>query len=213
MTFSLLYIVYLCSSPHDRILNLASLTAFQLIVYSWRENTSQLNPNRERGPKMLSMRSDNLRFSSWVDSGLLVVVTIIISMVVSVFFVLFYVQYEWCPVLFRNFTVLIPLFYLRWPAPLFPGEPGLHEEWLPGEYYPPWGGRIDRVLHLELQLWGAPVAQTINWCTELLILCLHYAREPSYQQRLPTFGWVIVQMLIFFSFYKIGKLFKSCMHF
>ena len=45
---------------------------------------------------MLSMRSDNLRFSSWVDSGLLVVVTIIISMVVSVFFVLFYVQYEWC---------------------------------------------------------------------------------------------------------------------
>ena len=56
---------------------------------------------------MLSMRSDNLRFSSWVDSGLLVVVTIIISMVVSVFFVLFYVQYEWCHVLFKNYTVSI----------------------------------------------------------------------------------------------------------
>ena len=58
------------------------------------------------------MKSKSLRASSWVDSGLLVVVTIIISMVVSVFFVLFYVQYEWCPVLFKNFTVCIPLFYL-----------------------------------------------------------------------------------------------------
>ena len=58
------------------------------------------------------MKSNNLRASSWVDSGLLVVVTIIISMVISVFFVLFYVQYEWCPVLFKNFTVSISLLYL-----------------------------------------------------------------------------------------------------
>ena len=57
--------------------------------------------------KMLKTKSDSLRASSWVDSGLLVVVCIIISMVVSVFFVLFYVQYEWCHVLFRNFTVSI----------------------------------------------------------------------------------------------------------
>ena len=57
--------------------------------------------------RMFSKKSDNMRASSWLDSGLVVVVCIVISMVVSVFFVLFYVQYEWCHVLFRNFTVSI----------------------------------------------------------------------------------------------------------
>ena len=57
--------------------------------------------------RMFSNKSDNMRASSWLDSGLVVVVCIVISMVVSVFFVLFYVQYEWCHVLFRNFTVSI----------------------------------------------------------------------------------------------------------
>ena len=59
---------------------------------------------------MYARKSDNLRASSWMDSGLVVVVCIIISMVVSVFFVLFYVQYEWCHVLFNNFTVSIVYF-------------------------------------------------------------------------------------------------------
>ena len=49
----------------------------------------------------------NLKPSIWLDSGLLVIVLIIVSMVGSVFFVLFYVQYEWCHVLFKNFTVSI----------------------------------------------------------------------------------------------------------
>ena len=40
-----------------------------------------------------------------VDSGLIVVVSIILSMVVCVFVVLTYVKYEWCDVLFSNFTV------------------------------------------------------------------------------------------------------------
>ena len=40
-----------------------------------------------------------------LDSGLIVVVSIIVCMLLSVFFVLLYVQYEWCPVLFKNFTV------------------------------------------------------------------------------------------------------------
>ena len=57
--------------------------------------------------KMFTNKSDNLRASSWLDSGLVVIVCIIISMVVSVFFVLFYVQYEWCHVLFNNFTVSV----------------------------------------------------------------------------------------------------------
>ena len=56
---------------------------------------------------MFSNKSDNLRASSWLDSGLVVVVCIIIAMVVRVFFVLFYVQYEWCHVLFKNYTVSI----------------------------------------------------------------------------------------------------------
>ena len=56
---------------------------------------------------MFDQKPDNLRASSWVDSGLLVVVCIIVSMVVSVFFILFYVQYEWCHVLFKNYTVSI----------------------------------------------------------------------------------------------------------
>ena len=40
-----------------------------------------------------------------VDSGLIVVVSIILSMVICVFVVLTYVKYEWCEVLFSNFTV------------------------------------------------------------------------------------------------------------
>ena len=39
------------------------------------------------------------------DSGLVVVVSIILSMIFCVFLVLTYVQYEWCNVLFKNFTV------------------------------------------------------------------------------------------------------------
>ena len=54
---------------------------------------------------MAEGKSGAVMASSWVDSGLVVVVCIIVSMVVSVFFVLFYVQYEWCHVLFKNFTV------------------------------------------------------------------------------------------------------------
>ena len=42
-----------------------------------------------------------------MDSGLVVVVSIILSMIVCVFVVLTYVQYEWCHVLFKNFTVNI----------------------------------------------------------------------------------------------------------
>ena len=37
-----------------------------------------------------------------IDSGLLVVVFIIAAMIFIVFFVLFYVKYEWCPVLFTS---------------------------------------------------------------------------------------------------------------
>ena len=40
-----------------------------------------------------------------VDSGLIVVVSIIFSMIVCVLVVLTYVKYEWCEVLFSNFTV------------------------------------------------------------------------------------------------------------
>ena len=40
-----------------------------------------------------------------VDSGLVVVVSIIFSMMVCVLVVLTYVKYEWCDVLFSNFTV------------------------------------------------------------------------------------------------------------
>ena len=40
-----------------------------------------------------------------VDSGLVVVVSIIFSMIVCVLVVLTYVKYEWCDVLFSNFTV------------------------------------------------------------------------------------------------------------
>ena len=50
----------------------------------------------------------------WVDSGLVVVVCIILSMVVSVFFILFYVQYEWCQVLFRNYTVSTQHYHIIW---------------------------------------------------------------------------------------------------
>ena len=39
------------------------------------------------------------------DSGLVVVVSIIACMILCVFVVLTYVQYEWCNVLFKNFTV------------------------------------------------------------------------------------------------------------
>ena len=40
-----------------------------------------------------------------VDSGLVLVVCIILSMIVCVMVVLTAVQYEWCNVLFKNFTV------------------------------------------------------------------------------------------------------------
>ena len=47
------------------------------------------------------------KMNNWMDSGLIVVVCIILSMVSCVIFILLYVQYEWCNVLFDNFTVSI----------------------------------------------------------------------------------------------------------
>ena len=43
--------------------------------------------------------------SSMLDSGMMVVIFIILSMIFMVFFVLFTVKHEWCPVLFKNYTV------------------------------------------------------------------------------------------------------------
>ena len=45
--------------------------------------------------------------SSMIDSGMMVVIFIILSMIFMVFFVLFTVKHEWCPVLFKNYTVSI----------------------------------------------------------------------------------------------------------
>ena len=40
-----------------------------------------------------------------LDSGLVVVVFIISSLIITVFSFLLFVDYEWCPVLFKNNTV------------------------------------------------------------------------------------------------------------
>ena len=40
-----------------------------------------------------------------IDSGLVVVVFIITSLIITVFSFLLFVDYEWCPVLFKNNTV------------------------------------------------------------------------------------------------------------
>ena len=40
-----------------------------------------------------------------IDSGMVVVISIIMAMIFIVFFVLFTVKHEWCPVLFKNNTV------------------------------------------------------------------------------------------------------------
>ena len=42
-----------------------------------------------------------------MDSGLVVVVLIITSLVITVFSFLLFVDYEWCHVLFKNNTVII----------------------------------------------------------------------------------------------------------
>ena len=41
-----------------------------------------------------------------MDSGLMVVICIASSMIISVISLLFFVKYEWCHVLFRNNTVI-----------------------------------------------------------------------------------------------------------
>ena len=41
-----------------------------------------------------------------IDSGLVVVVFIITSLIITVFSFLLFVDYEWCPVLFKNNTVI-----------------------------------------------------------------------------------------------------------
>ena len=48
---------------------------------------------------------DPLTYSAIFDSGLLVVVCIILVLLTSVFSFLLLVEYEWCEVLFRNNTV------------------------------------------------------------------------------------------------------------
>ena len=52
-----------------------------------------------RSPERLKMKEKNM------DSGLVVVVLIITSLVITVFSFLLFVDYEWCHVLFKNNTV------------------------------------------------------------------------------------------------------------
>ena len=47
--------------------------------------------------------------SSVMDSGLVVVVFIITSLIITVFSFLLFVDYEWCHVLFKNNTVMLSL--------------------------------------------------------------------------------------------------------
>ena len=47
--------------------------------------------------------------SSVMDSGLIVVVFIITSLIITVFSFLLFVDYEWCHVLFKNNTVMLSL--------------------------------------------------------------------------------------------------------
>ena len=49
-----------------------------------------------------------------VDSGLVVVVCITSSLIVIVFSLLLYVEYEWCHVFFKNNTVNIYLHFLHY---------------------------------------------------------------------------------------------------
>ena len=47
--------------------------------------------------------------SSVMDSGLVVVVFIITSLIITVFSFLLFMDYEWCHVLFKNNTVMLSL--------------------------------------------------------------------------------------------------------
>jgi hypothetical protein len=51
------------------------------------------------------VRDRKERSGSMIDSGMVVIISIILAMIVMVFFVLFTVKHEWCPVLFKNNTV------------------------------------------------------------------------------------------------------------
>ena len=51
------------------------------------------------------VRNRKERSVSMIDSGMVVIISIILAMIFMVFFVLFTVKHEWCPVLFKNNTV------------------------------------------------------------------------------------------------------------
>jgi hypothetical protein len=51
------------------------------------------------------VRDRKERSGSMIDSGMVVIISIILAMIFMVFLVLFTVKHEWCPVLFKNNTV------------------------------------------------------------------------------------------------------------
>ena len=55
---------------------------------------------------MMNLNSRVKLGSSVMDSGLVVVVFIITSLIITVFSFLLFVDYEWCHVLFKNNTVI-----------------------------------------------------------------------------------------------------------
>ena len=48
-----------------------------------------------------------MNFRKTFDSGLAIIIFIIVSLFVILFYLLLFVKYEWCPVLFKNNTVSI----------------------------------------------------------------------------------------------------------
>jgi hypothetical protein len=69
----------------------------------------QVMARGDRGGSVVSLAESapggKLAFMAGVDSGLVVVVTILIFLIVVMMTTFIYVKYEWCHVLFRNNTV------------------------------------------------------------------------------------------------------------
>ena len=72
---------------------------------------SYLEPQSRQEVNMKGIENGNIgrdkkdRSGGMIDSGMVVVISIIMAMIFIVFFVLFTVKHEWCPVLFKNNTV------------------------------------------------------------------------------------------------------------